>query len=84
MTCPVQPGYEWLYVYAFVNPESGESLFWLIPVVNKQAYGAVMAAFAQKVGAGADHRVLVVQDGAGFHVPPDDGHPEGIQTVTVA
>ncbi|OWL96938.1 hypothetical protein CBQ26_08115 [Deinococcus indicus] len=83
LTCPVAPGYEWLYVYAFVNPESGESLFWLIPVVNKQAYAAVMAAFAQKVGAGADHRVLVVQDGAGFHVPPDDGHPEGIQTVTL-
>ncbi|MFW8628645.1 IS630 family transposase, partial [Deinococcus sp. ME38] len=47
LTCPVAPGYEWLYVYAFVNPESGESLFWLIPVVNKQAYAAVMAAFAQ-------------------------------------
>ncbi|MBZ9752255.1 transposase [Deinococcus sp. HMF7604] len=83
LTCPVRPGYEWLYIYAFANPETGESLFWLIPVVNKHAYGTVMASFAQTVGAGADHQVLVVQDGAGFHVAPLGGQPAGIQTVTL-
>ena len=82
-TCPVKPAYEWLYLYAFVNPETGQSRFWLVPVLNKQAYSAVMTAFAHSVGAGADHHVLVVQDGAGFHVPATQGQPPGIQTVTL-
>lgn len=79
---PVQPRYEWLYIYAFVNPETGESRFWLVPEVNKVAYQLVMAAFAASVGAGEDHHVLVVEDGAGFHVPPLEGQPPGIQTIT--
>lgn len=80
-TCSVNPRYEWLYIYAFVNPETGESRFWLVPALNKQAYGAVMAAFAQSVSAGSDHHVLVVEDGGGFHVPAEQGHPAGIETV---
>ncbi|WP_425429989.1 transposase [Deinococcus hopiensis] len=70
-------------MYAFVNPESGESRFWLVPVLNKEADQAVMAAFAQRVGAGENLLVLVVQDGGGFHVPAPQGQPEGIETVTL-
>ncbi|WP_084046411.1 hypothetical protein [Deinococcus hopiensis] len=62
---PVHPRDERLYIYAFVNPESGESRFWLVPVLNKEAYQAVMAAFAKSVGAGEDPQVLAVQDGGG-------------------
>lgn len=83
LICPVHPRYEWLYIYAFVNPQSGESRFWLVPVLNKIAYQAIMAAFAQSVGAGEDHHVLVVQDGGGFHVPAPQGHPPGIETITL-
>lgn len=83
LTATVHPRYEWLYIYAFVNPESGESRFYLVPVLNKDAYQAVMAAFAQSVGAGPEHHVLVVEDGGGFHVPALQGHPVGIQTVTL-
>ncbi|WP_157460307.1 hypothetical protein [Deinococcus arboris] len=51
--------------------------------MNKLAYAAVMTAFAQSVGAGADHHVFVVQDGASFHVPPQQGQPTRIQIVTL-
>ena len=78
LICPVQPRYEWLYIYAFVCPESGESRFWLVPEVSKGAYQAVMTAFAQSVDAGSDHHVVVVEDGAGFHVCDDDGWPAGL------
>jgi len=81
LTCPVHPRYEWLYVYAFVCPETGESRFWLVPTVNQMAYQAVMTAFAHSVNAGPDHQVLVVEDGAGFHVPAPQGHPPGIETI---
>lgn len=81
LTCPVHPRYEWLYIYAFVCPETGESRFWLMPTLNKAAYQAVMAAFAQSVDAGPNHQVLVVEDGGGFHVPAVQGHPPGIDII---
>ncbi|WP_084047963.1 transposase [Deinococcus hopiensis] len=80
---PVHPRDERRYIYAFVNPESGESRFWLVPVLNKEAYQAVMAAFAKSVGAGEDPQVLVVQDGGGFHVPAPQGHPPGVEPLTL-
>ena len=83
VTRPVQPRYEWLYLYAFICPETGASQFWLLPEVNKCAYQLVVAAFARGVGAGPEHHVLLVEDGAGFHGPPQEGHPPGIEIVTM-
>lgn len=80
---PVHPRYEWLYLYAFVCPESGASRFWLVPEVSKAAYQAVLAAFARSVEAGPDHHVLLVQDGAGFHVPSPSGWPDGLEIITL-
>ncbi|MFC6667760.1 IS630 family transposase [Deinococcus radiopugnans] len=82
-TRPVEPRYEWLYLYAFVCPESGASQFWLVPEVTKRAYQLVVAAFAASLGAGPDHHIVLVEDGAGFHVPPLEGHPPGLETVTL-
>ena len=73
LICPVQPRYEWLYIYAFICLESGESRFWLLPEVSRGAYQAVMTAFAQSAYASPDHRVVVVEDGAGFHICDDGG-----------
>ncbi|THF68171.1 hypothetical protein E7T06_17715 [Deinococcus sp. Arct2-2] len=79
--CPVYPRYEWLYVYAFVNPETSKRRFWIVPTLNQQAYGLVMTAVAQSVGAGQDHHVLIVEDNGGFHVPTPQGHPQEIEIV---
>lgn len=38
---------------------------------------------AKSVAAGPDHHVLLVEDGAGFHGPPKEGHPPGIETITL-
>ena len=43
-----------------------------MPEVSKAAHQAAMTAFAQNVGAGLDHHV-VVEDGVGFHVCGDGG-----------
>ncbi|CAM3883910.1 hypothetical protein DESA109040_22720 [Deinococcus saxicola] len=129
LVCPVQPRYEWLYIYAFVNPETGESRFWPVPEVselayhtdsicnaveivtapistlhawnpffsfslpsdfqvfstpfNRSPYQRVMVAFARRVEAGEQRCVLVVEDGAGFYLPLAEGHPPGIQTITL-
>ena len=83
VTRPVQPRYEWLYLYAFVCPESGASQFWLVPEGTKRAYQLATAAFAASFGGRPDHHILLVEDGAGFHVPPVEGHPPGLETVTL-
>jgi hypothetical protein len=31
---PVRPRYQWLYVYDFVQPCSGETAWWLMPTVS--------------------------------------------------
>lgn len=60
----VRPRYEWLYVYAFVCPESGETEFWLVPSVNTESFQRVLAAFL----GGRAASVMLVMDQAGWHV----------------
>lgn len=77
----VQHRYEWLYVYALACPESGASQFWLVPEVNTTAFELVLNAFAQSIGAGSDRHVLLVVDGAGWHISGTLSVPEGIELV---
>ena len=63
----VRPRYEWLYVYAFVCPETGEAEFWLVPSVNTEAFQAVLGAFLSK----REQAVMLVLDQAGWHVADD-------------
>ena len=66
-TAVVEHRYEWLYVYGFVNPNSGETSWYLIPRVNTDWFNLVLEAFAQEVGASQDKVILLVMDNAGWH-----------------
>lgn len=71
--------YEWVYVYGFVRPKSGE-VFWLVmPTVNTAAFSLALSRFAQWVGACENKRVLLVVDRAGWHVAKDLRMPEGLE-----
>jgi len=74
----VQHRFKWLYLYAFVCPQSGQNQFWLLPEVNTVAFGCALKAFAYSVGAGPHKHVLLVLDGAGWHVAHKLEIPEGI------
>ena len=63
----VDPGYEWLYVAAFVHPESGTSSFWLLSGVNGPVFDLLLKAFAEEQGVGRRKRILLVLDQAGWH-----------------
>ena len=63
-TVQVRPRYAWLYVYAFVQPETGESEFWLAPSVNTALFTEIVRAFVAK----RKQAVLLVLDQAGWHV----------------
>lgn len=80
-TAWVHRRYQWLYVYGFVCPATGESWWALVPIVHTQAMSTVLPAFAQELGIDALHRVVLVLDGAGWHRSRELVVPEGIDLV---
>jgi len=80
-TAWVRRRYQWLYVYAFVRPTTGRSWWCLLPSVSTAAMGAALAAFAADEGIDADHRAVVVLDGAGWHASSELHVPDGVDLV---
>jgi hypothetical protein len=77
----IRPRYQWLYLYGFVAPQSGQTEWWVLPIVRTDVFSQILAAFAQSVGAGKDKQVLLVLDGAGWHRSPKVQVPDGIHLV---
>ena len=74
----VQHRYQWCYLYAFVHPGSGRTWWLLLPTVSIVAFALALAAFAQAVGAGPGKQIIVVLDGAGWHVSAQLNVPAGL------
>jgi hypothetical protein len=74
----VHPQYSWLYVYAFVRPQTGESVFWLMPKVDAELLSAVLKDFANERSLGEKRWALVVLDQAGWHSSEDLEIPKGV------
>ena len=66
-TTVVYHRYEWLYLYAFVYPKTGQNIWYIMPRVNIDIYRMVMKDFASSVGASENKGVIVVLDQAGWH-----------------
>jgi transposase len=77
-TAVVQHRYEWLYVYGFVEPKSGKTLWYLIPRVNIQWMNVVLKSFASETVAAQKKIILLVQDRAGWHFSQKVNLPQGI------
>jgi transposase len=75
------PRYKWLYLYAFVHPTSGAVEWFTGSTVDAALFSAVLARFAAAVGAGPRKLILLVLDGAGWHVSADLVVPEGIRLI---
>ena len=76
----VKHQYEWLYVYGFVEPKSGKTLWYLIPRVNTQWMNVVLETFATEAGANQNKIILLIQDRAGWHRSQKVNLPSGIET----
>ena len=79
----VQQRYEWLYVYSFVQPSTGQSEWYLLPSVTAEIFSIALSLFAQAVGAGPSKRVLLVLDQAGWHSSQELVVPEGIHLLSL-
>lgn len=71
--------YEWLYVYGFVRPATGQSYWLLMPTVTTKVMNLALAEFARDMGAGADRQIVLVVDGAGWHTSGDLILPQGVE-----
>ena len=71
--------YEWLYLYGFVHPGTGEVVRFVCGTVDTDLFGAVLAAFAHAAGAGEGKLIVLVLDNAGWHVSGDLVVPPGIE-----
>ena len=72
------PRYAWTYVDGFAHPASGRTDWWLLPVVDTEAMGQVLAAFAADAGAGPAKRLVLVLDNAGWHTSSRLVVPDGL------
>jgi transposase len=82
--CPVavgHPRYQWLYLYAFVHPASGTVEWFSGSTVDTALFAEILGNFARAVGVGPKKLVLLVLDGAGWHISADLVVPEGIRLV---
>jgi len=77
----VQHRYEWLYLWAFVNPQSGQSVWYILPRVSVEAYTRILADFALSVGASQQNHILLLQDQAGWHTSKRLEVPTGIELI---
>jgi transposase len=77
----IRPRYQWLYVVAFVHPETGRTIWWTVSGLDAEVFSALLAAFAQELGLGANRRVLLVLDGAGWHTGEEVRCPPGVELL---
>lgn len=72
---------EWLWLYAFVQPQTGETYWWLLPYINTDLFNRVLKDFADHFGVGKDKRVILPLDQAGWHTSGQLQVPEGIHLL---
>ena len=77
----VRPRYEWVWVYGFVQPETGRTEWLLLPRVNQALFELALEQFAQAVGAGPAKQVVLVLDQAGWHIARGLRVPAGLHLV---
>jgi len=77
-TAKINWKFQWLWLYGFVEPGTGETYWWLLPFVNIELFSRVLKDFACHFQIGSKKRVLLVIDQAGWHLSKEVKIPEGI------
>jgi hypothetical protein len=73
--------FKWLWIYAFVHPESGDTYWGILPFVKSKLFNRVLADFAKYYVAGKNKRIVLAIDLAGWHSSDLVEVPEGIHLV---
>jgi len=73
--------FEWLWLAGFVHPQSGETYWWIVPKLNWEVFGEILADFARHFDIGQQRRVVLALDQASFHTTENLDVPEGIHLL---
>jgi transposase len=74
----VRRAYEWTYLYAALDPTSGESFSLYLPGMD----GLCFQTFLERLGAAyADHHLVVVLDGAPSHTSGQISLPQNVSLL---
>jgi hypothetical protein len=80
-TAKVNWRFKWLWLYGFVNPQSGETYWWILPCVNTEVFNQVLSDFAKHFQIGQNKQVILTLDQAGWHTAKKLRVPEGIHLM---
>lgn len=72
---------EWSWLYAFVQPETGDTYWWILPYVNTELFSKVLQDFSTHFGIGEKKRVILPLDRASWHLSHKLEIPEGIHLL---
>jgi DDE superfamily endonuclease len=67
-TCSGRHRFEWLYVYAFARPSTGQTISVILPRVNAELMGQALAEFARAADPEGRKLLVLLVDNAGWHV----------------
>ena len=70
--------YQWLWLYGFVHPSTGETYFWILPKFNIELFNKVLADFAKEFAVGKNKHIILTIDQAGWHTSKQVQVPEGL------
>ena len=76
--------YDWLFVYVFVRPRTGQTWWALLPTVSTEAFAVALREFAHDEGIDATHRAVIALDGSGGQGARALVLPMGIDLVPLA
>ena len=63
-------GYQWVYVYVFVEPATGQSEFLILPTVSIRAMQLALEEFNRAVNPTGQDVIVLLLDQAGWHTSP--------------
>ncbi len=80
-TIATYPRYKWLYLYAFVQPETGRSVWYILPETNVKAFQTVLNNFASGLESSETKHILLVMDNAPWHTSSKLVQPQGVEII---
>ena len=63
-------GFQWVYVYVFVEPATGKSDFLILPTVSVETMQVALQQFNRAMNPTGRDIIVLLLDGAGWHTSP--------------
>jgi transposase len=73
--------YQWMWLAGFVCPTTGETYWWIVPLLNHQVFSQILDDFAQHFQLGERKRIILALDQARFHTTEKIKIPQGIDLL---